>query len=263
MIKMGFFLIKKRDEPKEVLQTSFSLVKKDMLKVFEWLNFLYHQNMHQDRIIHDLQKQLNFMPKNKEELRDLIDEYYSLEPLQKNIQKLSQKIDSFEEDNRAISSLKYKIEEISSKLSSIETPAAAISHLTHKIEELKSKISSIEDSHEPLKRNLDDYSIRLEKLEKPVISHYPQKQISNLRENLIRKIAKSGKDHVKTIIKSLIMKYGQISSLNLREIIVEEQGLCSKSSFYRILEELEKDEDISVIHEKKEKKYTYSSVKLN
>jgi hypothetical protein len=87
--------------------------------------------------------------------------------------------------------------------------------------------------------------------------------VNNLRERLIKKIIKSSKDHVKNLIKNLIIKYGQVSALHLREIIVEEQGLCSKSSFYRILEELETDEDISVIHDKKEKKYSHNAVKNN
>ena len=68
---------------------------------------------------------------------------------------------------------------------------------------------------------------------------------------------------MKSLIKSLIIKYGQISALHLREIVVEEQALCSKSSFYRILEELETDEDLTVMHDKKEKKYAYNALKSN
>ena len=39
----------------------------------------------------------------------------------------------------------------------------------------------------------------------------------------------------------------------MKEIIVEEQALCSKSTFYRLLEEIEKIDDIEVVWEGKEK----------
>ena len=53
----------------------------------------------------------------------------------------------------------------------------------------------------------------------------------------------------------MISKYGRISALDLREIIVDEQSLCSKSSFYRILEELELEQSVNVVAEGKEKVY--------
>lgn len=53
----------------------------------------------------------------------------------------------------------------------------------------------------------------------------------------------------------MIHKYEKISAHQLREMIVEEQGLCSKSSFYRILEEIEELSDISTVWQGKEKSY--------
>ena len=46
-------------------------------------------------------------------------------------------------------------------------------------------------------------------------------------------------------------------------MIVEEQGLCSKSSFYRLLEEIEQEPDIGVIKEGKEKHYIAKISKKN
>ncbi len=257
------FFLKKRDEKSDhlhlVLQNSFKGVKHDIFKIFEWLNYFYHQNIQQEKVIYDLKKQLNNMPKTREEIRDLIDEYYSLEPLQNEVERITSKLDSLEESRREIMSLAYKIEEIKSKVDSLGSGENTI-HLTSKIDDIKAKIEFLEQQNKPVTQQIQDFNSRLETLEK--LPQITQKPVITLRENLIRKIAKSSKDHVKTILKSLIIKYGQVSALQLREIVVEEQGLCSKSSFYRILEEIEQEDDVTVIHEKKEKKYIYNAIKI-
>jgi hypothetical protein len=60
---------------------------------------------------------------------------------------------------------------------------------------------------------------------------------------------------VKSVILSYIKKYERISALQLKEIVVDEQNFCSKSSFYRLLEEIEELDDIGVVKQGKEKQY--------
>jgi len=79
--------------------------------------------------------------------------------------------------------------------------------------------------------------------------------IKSFKEKLIKKITKNSKNYVKTIILNLISKYEGLSSTKLREIVVEEQGLCSKSSFYRTLTELEKSGELEVHYEGPERIY--------
>ena len=262
---MGFFLIKKRDEKIEqlntTLQNSFGGVKRDIVKVFEWLNYFHQKSLYQEHTIRELQKQMNFIPKSKEELRELIDEHYGITPLHHKVDRLKAKMEQFEDTQRALSSMMYKVEDIRSKVANLEETGAYAEHLTRKIDSIKSKIESLEESHKPIKSYVEEHSTRLEKLENRGYS--VSRPTTNARENLIKKIAKSSKDHVKTILRSLIIKYGQISALQLREIIVEEQALCSKSSFYRILEELETEDEISVIHEKKEKKFVFNVARVS
>ena len=74
-----------------------------------------------------------------------------------------------------------------------------------------------------------------------------------LQQKLLRRIAKHPKAVVKSAILTLIQKYGRLEGTELREMVVEEQQLCSKSSFYRLLEELEKDRLISIVGDGKEK----------
>ncbi len=68
-------------------------------------------------------------------------------------------------------------------------------------------------------------------------------------------IARGSKPYLKSVIVSLVSKWGKISAVQLREMIVEEQGLCSKSTFYRLLEELEKEKALSRIYSGREKIY--------
>ena len=72
----------------------------------------------------------------------------------------------------------------------------------------------------------------------------------------MRSLARNSKDYVKNAILGLIQKYQKITGLQLREILVEEQGLVSRSSFYRLLGELENEtQGLSVIEHGKEKIY--------
>lgn len=82
---------------------------------------------------------------------------------------------------------------------------------------------------------------------------------SSLQEKVIKKVQQHSKDYIKTAIRQLIAKYAKMSGIQLREILVEEQALCSRSSFYRLLGELEDDGLVSVFASGKEKVYALSS----
>ena len=251
---MKFFLPKKRDENlHQTIQNSFQGVKGDISKIFEWLNYLYHKTSQQEKFIHELQRQVMYVPKTSEELKELMDSHYSITPLQNKVDRLTSKIDSLEQSNRAIYSLKYQIEQIQSRIESLAKSSNSINHLIPQIDRINQKIEELNETQQFLKDRLEEYNLKPEPTNVPPI---------HLKEKLIRKIARSSKEHIKNIIRTLIMKYGKISALQLRDILVEEQALCSKSTFYRLLEELEEDHDISVIHEKKEKKYVYNILKI-
>jgi hypothetical protein len=86
---------------------------------------------------------------------------------------------------------------------------------------------------------------------------------SSLKEKIIKRITKNSKDYVKSIILSYIRKYENVSALQLKEMVVDDQGLCSKSSFYRLMEEIEKEHEIGVVKEGKEKHYFVRVAKRN
>jgi len=88
------------------------------------------------------------------------------------------------------------------------------------------------------------------------VAQSAQRPMSNLQEKMMRSLARNSKDYVKNTILGMIQKYQKITGLQLREILVEEQGLVSRSSFYRLLGELENEtQGLSVIEHGKEKIY--------
>ena len=74
-------------------------------------------------------------------------------------------------------------------------------------------------------------------------------------KKVAKKVAKNSKEYVQQIMFEFIHKYGKISGLQLREMLVDEQKLCTRSTFYRLLGELEESEKIGSIREIKEKIY--------
>lgn len=77
------------------------------------------------------------------------------------------------------------------------------------------------------------------------------------KERIAKRIVKHSKDYIKNLILNLLTRYPGSTAFQLKEIIVDEQALCSKSTFYRLLSELEKEGKITQTKRKKRKK-TYS-----
>lgn len=207
---------KKLDQLNRTLAHSFQNVKhntsklqQDTSKLFEWINYLYHQNQQQQQQIYELHAELQAIPKTKEEIRMIIDSHYSFDRIAERINQLNERVDK------------------------------------------------LLFAQGPILDNIERISYRLDQIDKK-----PEPKV-NLRERILKRITKNSKAYVKNLILSFIRKYGKMSALQLRELIVEEQELCSKSSFYRILEEIEQEEDISVISDGKQKHYIFKIMKKN
>jgi len=188
-----------------LLAKSFANVKRDTANLFQWTNFLYQKSMEQESLIKKLEVELSYIPKKPEDIKRIIDSYYSYESLLEKIGDMGKKIDSLEEKRP-----KEKV-------------------YTGEIEQ------------------------RLERLE--------QQRKASIREKIINRLTRNSKEYIKSLILSYIRKYTQIGALQLKDMIVAEQGLCSKSSFYRILEEIENLEEVDVINKGREKYYLYKAVK--
>jgi hypothetical protein len=200
--------------------------------ISQWLNYFHQKSLQQDQqtfqqqqqitrqnqVISNLKSEIQILPK-KEDIKRIIDETIAYE-------EMITRLDSIE--RRMMQAAQGQ----PSTQSQIQPPTTL---------QPQSQITPTQPSNEML-----EMQKRLEKLEQ---------RKSNLKEKLIKRITKNSKDYVKSIVLSLIKKYEKIPALQLKEMVVEEQGLCSKSSFYRLLEEIEAREDIGVIRTGKEKHY--------
>ena len=204
----------KLNQMNELLKKSFSNVKKDTTNIFQWLKYFYKRNMVQEETIKRLQTELSYMPRIREDIRRIIDDYYSFEGMMSKMRELSYKVDE-------LAKAQLQLKQIQPQTIIRESP-----------KEVHIGISAIEK--------------RLENLE--------QKKMS-IKERIIKRLTRNSKEYVKSIILSYIRKYEKISALQLKEIIVDEQRLCSKSSFYRLLEEAEQSDQIGVVKQGKEKHY--------
>ena len=209
---------KKLKQMNELLKKSFVNVKRDTSNIFQWLNYFHRKSMEQEQLIRRLQFEISYMPKTRDEIRRIIDGYYSFEGILSRIRDL---------DN--------KLNEIALKQSKTEAMQQPV---IMKANETPVDLSSIEK--------------RLDRLE--------QKKLS-IKEKIMKRITRNSKEYVKSVILSYIRKYEKISALRLKEIVVDEQNFCSKSSFYRLLEEIEQLEDIGVIKKGKEKLYVSKAVR--
>jgi len=171
-------------------------------------------------------------------LSSKVKELASMESLRKAEEKVSALSDALRDvpsrgDIRRMIDEQFEQEDIIRRLDALE-------------EKLKSRHEEALAAPADAPSGIIDLSRRLERLEE---------KRSSLKEKMLKKITRNSKEYVKSLIISMIKKYGKVSALQLKEMIVEEQGLCSKSSFYRLLEELEERDDISAVRSGKEKHY--------
>jgi hypothetical protein len=242
---MGLFRKKKNVETglvqlNNLLTSSFQNVQKDTAYIMQWLGHFYNKNLQQEQQIKQLQEQLNYIPKSKQEIRNIVDEFYSYEPLLNRIKELNQRVESLRESHNELHQKHHELSpKFEEKLQGLKTQIETKTVVTPE------KLSTTE---------VDHLSQRLEKLEA---------KKATIKEKIIKRITKNSKDYIKSIILSYIRKYGKITALQLKEMVVEEQGLCSKSSFYRLLDEIEEEPEIGVMKKGKEKHYIAKIQKKN
>ena len=68
-----------------MLKASFWNVKQDTSNIFKWLNYLYQKSIQQEQQLNELKTELSLVPKTKQQLKQIIDEFYSYEAISKRI----------------------------------------------------------------------------------------------------------------------------------------------------------------------------------
>ncbi len=141
---------------------------------------------------------------------------------------------------------------------------------------LHSEVSQIPHAHKQLKEYVDYhhfYNIqkRIDELQRqiaalktqhsvtyPQVTHLPTTPTEakpSLKDKLLRTFRRKSKSYIKSVILAYLEQHKRLSALDIKEIVVDQQTLCSKSSFYRILDELEDEEKLNLVRDGKLKVY--------
>lgn len=206
---------------------SFDRVKSDISTLSQWIQFLHDKALSQDKAIEELRNVL----KNQNKVLDDVRLKLSHLPVLKDV----------------VSSLKDEQLKL--------------------VKELKGSVDRIGDFDHEMSQLREDLDIKQQKKAQfipfqqiqqiPVFQEQLQieKPVSRLKQKALLKVSRESKEFLQQKILDIIHKYGKISALELREMLVDEQGLCSKSSFYRMLSELEAGESLDVVVKGKNKLY--------
>ena len=257
---MPLFFSKKQPETINThLHRSFHNVRKDTQVMFHYLHHLFQKHQYTDETLKILQHQqkkqndllIKFDERNQQQeqlINDLKSELKQIPKSKEELLKMIKEITSYDDIINKIDSIKDHLHEVRKNHSDLLK-----SHLELQAKPLSPPKVSVQKPQQARPQetvlgseNVDILSKRIERLEE---------KRQNVKEKIISRIVKNTKGYIKNIIMSYIKKYNTIAALQLKEMIVHEQGLCSKSTFYRLLEELEQEADIGVIKEGKEKKY--------
>lgn len=190
-------------------------------------------------------------------IEKIYDKIHKLDKKIEDFSYLPAKVDSIKDkveehlishDDTPVKEINYNIEKLSKEIFKVNKKIENFSYLPSNIQSIRSELAEhIKSTHIPVsvEKRIDQIQ---EKLKNIIVKKTP-------KEKLIQKVSKSSHDYIKAVVISYIKKYEKISALQLREMVVEEQNITSKSTFYRILEEIEQVSDISTIWEGKEKIY--------
>jgi tetrahydromethanopterin S-methyltransferase subunit B len=211
----------------ENVKNSFASVKADTQNVYDWLHYLHQQNQDLKRSL-DEKTALLKHGMTAEKVRELIDAHYSFEPILERIRAMENRIENLSRVGDSVGAL---------------------------VSQQKDVFAQLRELHSQVETLGTDRRQKLIPRDGPGTVPEKMGTTSALTEKMVKIAVRNSKDVIRQSILKLIRLHGQISGVALRESIVTEQGLCSKSSFYRILEELEESDDISVVDEGKEKRY--------
>lgn len=214
----------KKEELRQVednLRSAFSSVKQDVQHAMDWVQYLYGQQQAVVQQIASQSQQLSSMPKSRDELKVMVS---------------------------------YAVEQVSDRVRLVESRVDGLHRVAARVDVIEQQQVDAFSKLRELQSQLDSH--RRQNVIPSTVPDSP-KQGTMLQEKVIRLAVRNSKDVIKESIVKLVRTHGQISGVALRESIVHEQGLCSKSSFYRILEELEQSPDLTVIDEGKEKRYVW------
>src|SRR3989338_8021003 len=85
----------------DLLKKSFANVKRDTTNIFQWINYFYRKSVEQEQLVKRLQLELSYMPRTRDDIRRIIDDYYSFEGIMSRIRELNGKVEALAVEGKA------------------------------------------------------------------------------------------------------------------------------------------------------------------
>lgn len=217
------------------LKNSFQGVKEDTSLLHQWVQHLHQKNLEQEGLLLAFHQKLQ---QQEHHLSALYQSQASLRQAQAQLHPLPPPQNPSPQDRQ-----NYL-------------------HLHQRIEQLSQKVDLLLEKHTYHSQKLDHHHQRLtdfhQKLQELETQHSRPKP--SFKEKIVQTFSRHSKNYLKNLIFQYLEQHEKISALQLKDIIVDQQGLASKSTFYRILSEIEESPKITVIKDGKQKYFLFKTV---
>lgn len=115
------------------------------------------------------------------------------------------------------------------------------------------------ENHKTHSEKLDYHAQKLDHFHQKITALENPRPKQSFKEKIVQTFSRHSKNYLKNLIFNYLEQHQKISALQLKDIIVDQQGLASKSSFYRILAEIEQSDQLTVIKEGKQKIFLFKA----
>jgi len=227
------------------IKNSFTKVRQDMESMKAWVNHYQEKSAFlEEQLSHVHERHSRALDTMHRTADTLLEHSHRISELKRTLSTLNDDLSAmrYEAKKQPGEELSHHIENLKSEISTVQRKIESLSYLPEKMDVLK------HDFEQHLAKPDSRIDEIQEKLKQLIFKKSP-------KEKLVQKVTKNSHDYIKAMILSYIKKYEKISAFQLREMVVEEQNITSKSTFYRIMEELEQHDELSVIWQGKEKIY--------
>mgnify|MGYP001582550476 CR=1 FL=1 len=259
------------------VEVSFERVKQDTSSMFQWIAQLWQHAAQQERRFAELRSSISALPSTEQvtsRVLDVVERRFDFTGMRDRVRQCERVAIETSRAAHDVEDLRSDVQELSKQVSELQTaqrdrPHIDVESLREELQSgtaaLSGKVDALRELQLPVLdrlrmmaaevaqlkrqpvRSVRDTPARVERVvvEKPLRSR--------LQEHVLKNVVRNSKEFIRHAILQLILKHERISGLQLRDVIVDEQRLTSKSSFYRILEDVEKEQDVTVVVDGKEK----------
>lgn len=255
------------------LENSFARVRSDTMNLYAWINHINNKLDYLHYQVKHAQHSLNTIHQRTPSGTEIIKQIYShpgwldfsvrMGKTQAEIERLHQTQKEHKEElHKRIDQLPAYEFNLEEKFHTIQDRIARIQerigdeHFEAHLDRLDAQMARVKFDIEPLKSQVFETHHRELEAIKEKMDQKPAKSALHVR--LLNTFKRNSKPYAHSMILQYVKKYERITVQRLKEMLVDEQAVLSKSAFYRHIDEVEKSENVAMVKEGKNKVLFYS-----